>query len=216
MNRIAVIILSCFTMLATSQVRAQDEPPMGSTLGMSEFSLSLGYANISVGGPFEHEGAFRFEPSVTFAPIEQLPQVRFGLDVGVSLVLDNSTRTIISGDHGLIFAGSSDVPVWFIEPALRLSYRQTFGNEHEFFIEPGIAGGFAFGQVDLTDDTGHDYDKSDTTFFGRVFLRAGARVQGGLAGIEASYLSGGKMDFGGDASGDLTEWYIGIFGTLCF
>jgi hypothetical protein len=155
---------------------------------------------------------------LTFAPIQQLPQLRIGGDVGVTLVMDNSSRTIVSGDHGTVFIGSSDVPVWFLEPELRVSWRQYLGSDQQFFIEPGVAGGVAFGFFDITGTNGFSgsYDANDSTLFGRVFLRAGAKMEGGLAGIEASWLSGGDLDFGGNASGSFDEFYIGIFGTICF
>jgi hypothetical protein len=187
--------------------------------GPAEFSLSIGYANISLGSDsaIDNDSALRFEPSVSFSPIRQLPQLRLGGDVGVSMVLDNSTRTIISSNGTLIFAGSSDVPLWLLEPELRLSWRQTFGSDHQFFIEPGVAGGAVFGFLDLdSSDHSQSYDADASTFYGRVFLRAGALVPGGTAGFEASWLSGGKLDFGGNASGDVREFYVGFFGALMF
>jgi hypothetical protein len=39
---------------------------------------------------------------------------------------------------------------------------------------------------------------NDSTLFDRVFLRAGAQVPGGIAGLECSWLSGGKLVFGAD------------------
>jgi hypothetical protein len=188
--------------------------------GASEFSLGMGYANISLGSSssIDSESAFRFEPSVMFSPIQQLPQLRLGGAVGVSMVLDNSTRTIIASNGNLLYRGSSEIPLWTLEPELRLSWRQTFGEYNQYFIEPGIAGGVAFAFLELENDdpTVDSYEENDSTFFGRVFLRVGAQVTGGLAGIEASYLTGGDVDLGGDATGDLSEFYIGIFGALLF
>src|SRR4051794_32533845 len=68
--------------------------------GPSEFSLSIGYANISLGSDsaIDNDSALRFEPSLSFSLIRQLPQLRLGTAVGVSMVLDNSTRTIISNN----------------------------------------------------------------------------------------------------------------------
>ena len=201
----------------TSPVLAQ---PMEYSEGASEFSLRLGSASVSLSGSpvIDSEGAFRFEPEWSFSPIQQVPQIRLGFNVGVTMVLDNSSRTIISGDNGLIFAGSSDVPLWIVEPELRLSWRQYLDERHQFFIEPGVAGGVALGFLELEaeDESGDTYDADDSTLFGRVFLRAGARVTGGITGIEASWLSGGNLDFGGNASGDFEEFYVGIFGAISF
>ena len=202
--------------LMTASVLAQEAPMEG----MAEFSLGVGYANVSLSSSdvIDNEGALRFEPAITFSPIRDLPQFRLGADVGVTLVLDNSSRTIISGDDGLIYTGSSDIPLWLLEPEVRLSWRQFFGEHKQFFIEPGLSGGVAFGFLDLDSTTGDSdsYDASDCTLFGRVSLRAGAQVTGGIAGIEASWLAGDNLDLGGNASGDLNMLYIGIFGALMF
>ena len=208
--RVCIIVSTLFA----SALRAQELSPDGA----AEFALGLGYANVSLGSKssIDSEGAFHFEPSLVFSPIQQLPQLRLGTDVGVTMVLDNSTRTIISSGGTTIFRGSSDVPLWLLEPELRLSWRQYLGGDHIWFVEPGVGGGWAFGFLDLDSDDGSSYSKNDSTLFGRVFLRAGAKVQGGTFGFEASYLAGSNLDFGGDASGDLNEFYIGIFGALAF
>jgi len=208
------LLVAAGACLAASSVVAQDRPGEGA----SEFSLSIGYAHVSLTDSkvIDGESALRYEPALTFCPIEPLPQLRVGVDVGVTLVLDNSQRAIISNNGNFIFVGSSDVPLWLIEPELRVSWRQYIGNT--FFVEPGVAGGVAFGffELESEDGSGDSYDKSDSTLYGRAFLRAGALVTGGTAGFEASWTSGGKLDFGGDAAGDLNEFYIGFFGALYF
>lgn len=184
--------------------------------------MGVSYANVDLKDSpvIDSESAIRFEPTLSMAPLrESLPQLRLGFDVGFTLVLDNSNRTIISNNGNLIFFGSSDVPLWLVEPELRISWRQYFGET--FFVEGGVGGGCAFGFLDLkTPDgssTADSFHESDNTFFGRAFLRAGSLVPGGIAGIEGSYLVGDSLDFGGsNASGDLTEWSVGIFGALVF
>ena len=79
--------------------------------------------------------------------------------------------------------------------------------------------GVAFGFLELNSDdgSGDSFDANDSTVYGRVYLRAGAQVTGGIAGIEASWLSGGRLDFDADnAAGDLNEFYVGIFGAILF
>src|SRR4051812_31749286 len=202
-HRLTFLAASLLVLCMTAPALAQY--PDGK--GAPEFALSIGYANVSLGSSsaISDEGALRSEGSLAFSPLEKLPQLRLGAAVGVPLVLDNSTHFISSGSGGLIIAGSSDVPLWLIEPELRLSWRQTFGPGNALFIEPGVAGGFAFGYIDLHDVNNPDisYHANSSTGYGRVFLRAGSLVSGGIAGIEASYLSGGNLDFGGNASGDL-------------
>jgi hypothetical protein len=185
-----------------------------------EFSLGIGYAHLSVGddGPIDGEGALRFDPVLSIAPIEPLPQLRVGVAVGVTLVLDNSERVIISNDGQLTVIGRSDIPLWLLEPELRLSWRQYLGDDASFFIEPGIAAGAAFAYLSIEDpDTGVElYDASDDTITTSAFLRIGARVEGGLAGIEASWTRGGDLDLADNARGDFEEFYIGLFGSLLF
>jgi len=184
-----------------------------------EFGLGVGYANISLGSDsaIDSLDALRFEPTISFSPFAALPQVRLGADVGTSLVLDNGGSALIINNGGLIFISNAEIPFWTLEPEVRISWRQTFGYAQEFFIEPGAAAGVAFGWVDLhTADHTHHLTSSDNTAYGRVFLRGGMQVPGGTVGIEGSWAHGGHMDFGGDASGDLREFYIGVYGSLRF
>ena len=187
----------------------------------TEFTIGVGYAHIAIGdGEFDNESALRWDPSFSISPIPNLPQLRLGAAIPFSLVLDNSNRTIISNNGNLIVIGSSDVPLWTLEPELRLSWRQYLGDRNQFFIEPGIAGGAFFAFVDIADDpdtaTDESYDASDGGFSARAFLRAGVREQGGFAGIEASYLRSESIDLADNASGEVEQWYIGIFGSLAF
>ena len=203
--------------LTTSKASAEASFPEAA----SEFSLSVGYANIDIGSSIiDNESALHMEGALMFSPLgEQLPQLRLGAAVGVSMILDNTSRTIISNNGAFVFRGSSEVPFWMIEPELRLSWRQILGDHGQFFIEPGIAGGVAFGFLELNSDdgSGDSFDANDSTVYGRVYLRAGAQVTGGIAGIEASWLSGGRLDFDADnAAGDLNEFYVGIFGAILF
>jgi hypothetical protein len=187
----------------------------------SEFSLGIGYAHVGIGDSdsvLDSEDALRFDPAVTFSPFAKLPQVRLGAAVGLTMVLDNSERTIVS-NGGVVIVGHSSVPLWLVEPEVRLAWRQTFGEDGQFYVEPGVGVGAVFAQLDVSgNDTssGQSIDESDTTFAARAFLNVGARVTGGLAGLQVSYLRGGSLDLAENASGDVDEFYIGIFGSLRF
>jgi len=187
----------------------------------SEFALGIGYAHLSIGGSesaLHSEDALRFDPALTFAPFFNLPQLRIGGALGVTLVLDNSQFVFIS-NGGAVFAGSSDVPLWLLEPEFRVSWQQPFGTSDQFFIEPGLAVGGVYGRLSIdANDTasGQSFDESDGTYTGRVFLNLGARVPGGYAGIQASYARGGSLHFADNASGDFEQYYIGIFGAARF
>ena len=122
----------------------------------------------------------------------------------------------------LTLVGTSDVAFMMFEPELRLSWRQPLGNDGFFFIEPGVAAGAAIGWLDVSGSadpaTGGDADFTDTdaSFQWKVFLRAGLPFSTGLAGIEASYMSAGRLEFADDIRGDPSEFYVGIFGAIQF
>jgi hypothetical protein len=137
--------------------------------------------------------------------------------VGIVLAVDDSQRTIVSNNGQLTVTGSGDVPLWLIEPELRLSWRQYLGDDHEVFIEPGVAAGWTWADLSIEDDdTGVSIDESDVTFSARVFLRVGARVPTGFAGVEASWMRGDDLDLADNVSGELEEFYIGVFGAFAF
>jgi hypothetical protein len=213
------LLLLCVALLAASRpsaVLAQ----LTQSPGNPEFGLGIGYANLSIGSNSEinSQGAIRFDPSLSFAPLTALPQLRFGADVGASLVLDNSTRTLIINNGGLVYHGSSDVPLWTLEPEVRVSWRQTFGDRQDFFLEPGVAGGqmFAFLNLQPANPGEANLSENDSTPYGRVFLRAGIPVTQGFVAIEGSWLSGGHLNFGQNMDGHVTEFYIGLVGAIRF
>ena len=187
----------------------------------SEFSLGIGYANVSIGGSesvLDSLDALRFDAAVSFSPLQRLPQLRLGAAAGVALVPDNSQFAIVS-DGGLVVVGRSDVPVWLIEPEVRLSWRQSFGEDGQIYVEPGVGAGAVYARLSIDgEDTssGLSFDESDTSFSARAFLNVGARVTGGLAGLQVSYARGGSLDLAENADGEVEEFYIGIFGSLRF
>jgi hypothetical protein len=207
------LFIAVILALATSSTALADATTDG------DFTLSLGYANVSIGNSsseLNSMNAFKWEASFTLAPIREVPQLRLGAALGVPLVLDDTKRTFISHNGTVIITGSSDIPLFVIEPEVRISWRQSFG---QFFIEPGVGfgGAFAYLSIDTDGDDGDEtFDKWQSTWASRAFLYAGFEVTGGLAGLEASYMRGGSMDFGDNAHGDISEFYIGIFGTLQF
>ena len=201
---------------ALSSVAAGEDGDIPAT---GEFSLGVGYAHISIGDEaLDDEDALRFDPSLTLSVVPGLPQFRAGFGVGVALVLDDSQRTIVSDDGNLTVTGRGDIPRWLVEPEARLSWRQYFGDEYALFIEPGVAAGWTVGYLDIEadDDGGDSYSEGDSTWHTRVFLRLGARLQGGFGGIEASWMRGGDLDLADNAGGELEEFYIGVFGSLLF
>jgi hypothetical protein len=187
---------------------------------MGEFGLGIGYTQVSIGGsdsPLDSEDAVRFDLALSIAPLPAVPQLRLGGALGFVLALDNSQRTIVS-DGGLVIVGSSDVPLFLFEPEVRVSWQQTFG-DGGFYVEPGIGVGFVY--VNLSVDAGdppfeQSFDESDTAFSTRAFINVGFAVEGGVAGIQASYMWADDVDLAANVGGELNEFYVGIFGALRF
>ena len=196
--------------------RAQDGVPPG------EFSLGIGYAHLSIGDSgssvLDSEDALRFDGALSYAPFPQVSQLRIGAAVGVSLVLDDSERAIIS-NGGLVIVGSSEIPLYLVEPEFRVSWQQFFGRGRHFYIEPGVGVGGVIGNLSLdADDTssGESFSESDAAFSARAFLNVGFRATGGFAGLQASYMRGGDLEFAENARGEVEQLYVGFFGCLRF
>ena len=193
----------------------------------AEFALGIGYTRISLdgGGPLlEGRDGIHLNPVVSFAPFAALPQLRLGAAVGWSIALDDPSGATVVNDGQVFVVTASDVTFMLVEPELRLSWRQPFGEDDAFFIEPGVAGGAALGWLDVgsdDDDTpdvadANAFDDWDSSFQWKVFLRAGARVPTGIAGIEASYMTAGELEFADNLRGEPGEFYFGVFGALRF
>ena len=191
-----------------------------------EFSLGVGYSQVIFSGSgnvFDDLDAIHFNPVISFAPFRGLPQVRLGADLGITFSLEDVGGLISSGGGGLIIVGTADTSLMLFQPELCLSWRQPLGSEDVgLFVEPGVAVGGTFGFFDVDNEAflaaggSGDPDGWDSTWTARAFLRVGMRSSGGLVGLETSYLRGGHLDFGDDNGGDLSEFYIGLFGALKF
>ena len=190
-------------------------------LAPGEFSLGIGYAHISIGDSdslLHSQDALRFDAMWNYAPFRDLPQLRLGAGFGTDLVLDNSEFVFVS-NGGAVFAGHADIPLFLLEPEFRVSWQQFFGNDQSFYIEPGIGIGGVFGNLNVdADDTnvGKSFDEWASAFAVRVFVNIGFHAEGGLAGVQMSYMRGGELDFAQNASGEIDEFYIGIYGALRF
>jgi hypothetical protein len=186
-----------------------------------DFSLGIGYANVSLLGDdsaVDSENALRLEGVVTISPIPVVPQLRLGGAISSTMVFDNSQFILVS-DGGAFFAGKADVPLWLFEPEVRLSWRQYFDDAQSFFIEPGAAFGGVLANLSLDGQdtsTGQSFNEWESTLAARAFLNVGFLVTGGVAGVQASYMRGGEIDFAQNARGDVQEWYVGFFGALRF
>lgn len=214
---IAVLAAVCTNALAA--VPPAPPPPKPGGPVEPEFSLGIGWAHVGIGDSeslLKSEDAFRLEPAVSVAPFGNLPQLRFGFAFGLDFVLDDSKFAIISGG-GVVAIGSADVPLTLLEPEVRMSWRQYFGDHKTFFIEPGVAVGGAIVNLHLdSEEDDHDevFDEWETTWTARAFLTAGVRISPGFAGITVSYTRGGDLNFAPNASGDLEEYYIGFYSAI--
>ena len=182
----------------------------------SDFAFGIGYAHVQMGSSsneFHNMDALRIEPAISFSPFEKLSQLRLGGAFGVTMVLDNSSHAIISNNGSLVVFASADIPFLLLEPEFRVSWRQEF--DAGFFIEPGVGLGGAIGQLHLDNETS-SIDKWDASFSVRGFLNVGFLVEGGIFGVQASYMHAGSIHFAQNGGGTSNEFYIGVFGSLMF
>lgn len=201
-------------------VLAGARPCRGSSDG--EFLLGVGYTRINFEGTnvlIDDRDGVHLDPVFSFSPFDGLPQLRLGAGVGFSAALDDVRGATVVDGSDTFFVSGDEATLFLFEPEVRVSWRHEFGEDDAFFVEAGVGGGAVIGwlqagdgDVEGPDDA--DLDVADVTPMGRVLLRAGLRVTGGLAGIEASYLRGGSMDFADGVEGDIGEFYVGIFGAL--
>jgi hypothetical protein len=214
--RICCCIGAVLIMMLSPAARAQQPD-----LAPGEFGLSIGYAHISIGGSdslLDSLDALRFDAMWNTAPFSDLPQLRIGAGFGTSLVFDDSEFAFIS-NGGAVVVGRADIPLFLLEPEFRVSWQQFFGDDKSFYIEPGIGVGGVFGNLSIdSDDTlsGDSFDEWASAFEARVFVNVGFHVEGGLGGVQMSYMRGGDLDFARNAGGEIDEFYIGIFGALRF
>jgi hypothetical protein len=199
-------------MLLTPLARAVD----------GDFQLSLGYSHLHLDGSqrFEDRDGFRIEPRVSFAFFDKLPQLRLGFGLGISGYtheLDSDTVITINNgnDTDVIFADQWE-GVSLLTPEFQLSWRQTFGGEHHWYVEPGVGLGVAFVNYYVADDWWWDDNNDnpnewDSTAEVRPFIRAGYQGDRWMGGIEGSYLFGGNIDLTDQVNGDLNELYVGGF-----
>jgi len=186
----------------------------------SEFAAGIGYAHISIGGSgseLNDENALRFEASVSFSPLAKLPQLRLGAAIGTSLVFDDSDLAIISSG-GVVVVGHSTIPLFTVEPEVRVSWRQEF-SDGKFYVEPGVGIGGMIAHLDIDADQaagGESFNETEANWAARAFVNIGFRTGGGFAGVQLSYLRSGDIDLADNASGDMDEFYLGLFGALRF
>lgn len=215
MRRIGLVI--GISMVAAMCGRAMANEPR-----VLELTGSIGFSHVTLegaSGAFDERGGLRFEPRLTLTPFRNdLPQLKIGFGVGLSGYgkdVNNNGRFIdVDGDS--IFIDDDEVEALsLIEPEFQASWRQGFGDERRWFIEPGIGLGGVIGNywVGESDWWGSDTNVNewDATWGVRPFLRAGYEWDRMVAGIEASYMWGGKLDFTNEAHGDVREFYVGGF-----
>ena len=186
----------------------------------AEFAAGIGYAHLAIGDSdsvLSDENALRFEFSMSFSPLRQLPQLRLGAAIGTALVFDDSDIAVVSSG-GVVIVGHSTIPLFTVEPEARISWRQPLGNG-AWYVEPGLGFGGAIAHLDVNADQtseGQSVSETAASFAGRAFVNVGFQTGGGFAGLQLSYLRSGNLDLVDNASGDLNEFYFGLFGSLRF
>src|SRR2546421_5810744 len=120
---------------------------IGATLALSaaaararepfELDGSFGYSHVMLDAAttFHERDGMRIEPRFTFGLTEHL---RLGIGIGSSGYWhDISDSEVISvGNDVIIISGKSEA-LSLLEPEVLISWRQTFGREGEWFVEPG-------------------------------------------------------------------------------
>jgi len=186
----------------------------------SEFAAGIGYAHLSVGGSgseLNDENALRFEASMSFSPLAKLPQLRLGAAIGGAMVFDDSDLAVVSSG-GVVVVGHSTIPLFTVEPEVRVSWRQEF-SDGKFYVEPGVGIGGMIAHLDIDADQaagGESFNETEANWAARAFVNVGFRTGGGFAGVQLSYLRSGDIDLADNASGDMDEFYLGLFGALRF
>src|SRR5215210_6058577 len=102
-----------------------------------DFGFSIGYAHLSVDDEalddLDNQVGVRFEPRVTWAPWDNLPQLRIGIGIGFSFFYDEE-------DTGQTVGGFADIEdfeqISLIVPELQATWWQPL-SEH-YFIEGGV------------------------------------------------------------------------------
>ena len=218
---VSLALVTTFALAAlASPARADGHAPD------AEFLLGIGYARVNFDddafGLVDDRDGIYFDPVFSAAFFDAVPPLRLGAAVGVFVALDDVRGTAVVDDGELIAVSGGDTSLVLAEPEVRVSWRQHFGEDDVAFLEAGAGAGGVFGWLDAGDgedeegpDDG-DLEETDGALMARVFLRLGFQVTGGLAGIEASYMRGGKMEFGDAVGGEVEEYYLGIFGALKF
>jgi hypothetical protein len=89
----------------------------------------------------------------------------------------------------------------------------------KLYIEPGIGIGGVFGNLNVdADDTnaGESFDEWASAFAVRVFVNIGFHAEGDSRACRCRTCGVASLDFAQNASGEIDEFYIGIFGALRF
>ena len=179
-----------------------------------ELDGSFGYSHVMLDAAttFHERDGMRVEPRFTFGLGDHF---RLGIGIGSSGYFhDVSDDEVISvGNDVIIISGKSE-SLGTIEPEVLLSWRQTFGRENEWFIEPGVGIGAVVVNYWAGSDWGFrdsDVNEWDAAFAARPFVRAGYLWEHWFVGIEVSYMFGGNVHLTDQVRGDVRELYVGGF-----
>lgn len=211
------LVLSAILAASPLAARAQGE---------TEFLLGVGYTRMNFDGDsplIDDRDGVHLDPVFSFAPVEDLPQLRLGAAFGISFAVDDTRGAFVSDEDGAtLFIDGDDSSLMLFEPELRISWRQALAEGEAVFVEAGVGGGGVIGWLSAGDDEGPgdpdgaELDETDAAFMARALVRFGVHVTSGIVGVEASYMVGGDLDFAEGIGGDVSEAYVGIFGALSF
>ena len=146
----SIVLAAAASLVPAALARADDENGP-----QPEFLLGVGYSRVVFSGGgivLNDEDAVHFDPALTFAPFESLPQLRVGGDVGFTAGLDDVGGSFSSGSGGAVAAVESNSELFLFQPEFVVSWRQPLGREDVgFYLEPGVAVGGTFAWINFDD-----------------------------------------------------------------
>jgi hypothetical protein len=208
---LGLIVVVGAMLVATSTARAAD--------ARFDLSAGIGYSHVWLDGsaaPFDERDGIRIEPRFSFALSEGSP-LRLGFGVGISGFekREDTDGFVVIDDEVFAFDADDVQALSLIVPEFQISWRQTFGGDHRWYIEPGAAVGVVIGNYWVGEESfwfrDEDISEWDATIAGRPFLRAGYQWNHFMLGVETSYLFGGSLDLTDEIQGDVREFYAGVF-----
>ena len=162
----------------------------------TEFTIAGGAAQLQIDGGGELDGQWGpwVQPSLSFAPLNDTPQLRIGGGISLGWVSADVDNEFISGQADL----------FLFTPEFLASWRQPISDH--LYLEPGVGVGAVIGALDFV---GAEWGAGYSV---RPFVRLGYQFDTFSTGIEGAYRFG-NLELGG-ANEDIQNLSVGVFFAL--